>query len=514
MKKNFTIFPLLSFSFLLVVLMLAWSCNPDVKVNFTINGTDLLPIDDINAVDPNDSLRVLKIWPGDSVVFQDISMPRGNVTSHSWEYTADGIFDIENTDRFSLNFEFPGLYKIILCINGAEKCIAKCIYVQEISEPSLPPTPVVQFISPSEPTLETTEKKFTVELSTINVQDAAELTMQLNGKAFKNFTFSPEDGRLTAEVTLDNGENRVAVLASTDAGTDSDEVVIMREKPASKKNDSGPAPPKAPSPPVVKIKKQGKSTVTSSSYKLQASALNVSDKGDIILTLNGSPVNFSLSGKTVKADLSLEEGENTIKVAAATSAGISNDEVLLTYKKQSPAPEPARKIAPPPPPPVPDPLPEKKITEKPDRLVKPGKIGSPVSSYPTATDCIDIVKNSFSFTLTPKQWVELQSFTIYHDDCGGMLLTLSGPEGSQSTKISLSGLKTQVTFGSIDARLEPNTTYTVTCATLAGYGGCPSSTPPNFENTKACAGTNPTTSSVLGLDQKGKQIIFDLKFLY
>ena len=113
-------------------------------------------------------------------------------------------------------------------------------------------------------------------------------------------------------------------------------------------------------------------TVKKSTFSLIANVLNVKEKREILLKVNGkNQRNFSFDPLTnkVRLKLDLKEGENTVSLRASNRAGNAKDETTLNY--EPPFSEPVA-TNPPPVKPTPKPKPEPKIVSELGRL-KPGE---------------------------------------------------------------------------------------------------------------------------------------------
>ena len=111
------------------------------------------------------------------------------------------------------------------------------------------------------------------------------------------------------------------------------------------------ARPIAKKPEVNITNPSGRSkTVTKSSFSLIANVLNVKEKREILLKVNGkNQRNFSFDPLTnkIRLKLKLKEGENLISLRASNRAGNAKDETIINYKPPVNASEPVA-VAPPP----------------------------------------------------------------------------------------------------------------------------------------------------------------------
>lgn len=239
-----------------------------------------------------------------------------------------------------------------------------------------------------------------------------------------------------------------------------------------------------------------------SSYRVELETGNVNDKEQLSFILNGEPHDFEYEPTTglITSTLRLKKGDNTLE-AFAGEAG--SGQVVINYEKPKPTtPSSSR-----PPKPSPDPPPPKLAP------TNPGLVAKAASSYQLSDACLEDSGNKFTIKISPKKDVELTSFKLLTNDCGGLFLSLKGPDGAQTSQRALIKGVSEIRFGDIDARLAKGKTYTLSGTAEAGFGGCSSSNQPQLQSLKNCGA--PTVSSA-HLSLKGQQtpIIFDLKYLY
>ena len=450
------------------------SCSPDLVVNFTLNDNDIAPMDDI-PTDPNDSLYVLNVMVGDTVYLYNISEPSRKVKTQSWDY---GSGSVENVGFFPISFDQPGFIKITLCVNNIKPCISKWIHVKPVPVPDTSPS--VYFLKPTSPHFETDDRKLDIEIQTKNVADEKDLSLTLGGRPVKGIHFDPQSGILHADVNLAIGHNNIEIIA----GSDRKSIEVERASP----KPIPDIPPSPQRPPVVEITKPTAALVTDKqSEVLEFTVFNVKNKNGLDITVNGKAVSdfrYSKNKKKWVANIPMNKDENVVVVTATNSTGTDKDQIKINYKPPRAKP-----------------------------LSNPAIVGLPLSSY--KKNCNDLSnKGSFSVLLSPAEDVELESFFVYSNDCGGLEVTLQGAGDTQTFEVALlQGKKSQITFGTIDARLKKGNKYTLSCRPFANHGGCTSPNAPKLEDAGSC-GISPKTSNKLSINQQGNLIIYDLKFLY
>jgi hypothetical protein len=221
---------------------------------------------------------------------------------------------------------------------------------------------------------------------------------------------------------------------------------------------------------------------------IEVETTNIQNKESLSLSMNGQPVAFEFApvGKKGKlsAKLTLDKGINKVVAVATTNSGEFVEKSINISYNEPPAPLPGAPVI----------------------------IGVASGTRPGGTACVTASRSDFSVQLKPTKEVELLSFKTYTNECGGMKILLKGPDLDETFTVALNAGQTQVSFGAIEARLKPGSTYTLTCNAFANYGGCPSKVVPKFENVNDCPGVKEATNPYLGLDQRGNLIVNDLKF--
>lgn len=91
--------------------------------------------------------------------------------------------------------------------------------------------PIVEITSPKKNSKTVTSKKYKLIAKVKNVKQKREILLKVNDKNLRSFTFNPTNGKLTSNLRLNEGINKVLVKAVNEGGDDSDRVVINYEIP-------------------------------------------------------------------------------------------------------------------------------------------------------------------------------------------------------------------------------------------------------------------------------------------
>ncbi len=157
--------------------------------------------------------------------------------------------------------------------------------------------------------------------TTRNVTSSNQIRIYLNGRSFTNFSFNRSRQEITATVNLDNGNNGIRIQVQNNDGTAEDEVNVRYLQPVAL--------------PTVDIIEPGNNTTSNQAQiNLRADTRNVKSKNDVRIYLNNRRItsfNFNTSRQEVTANLTLEGGNNSIKVEVSNSDGNADDAVNVRY---------------------------------------------------------------------------------------------------------------------------------------------------------------------------------------
>jgi len=197
-------------------------------------------------------------------------------------------------------------------------------------QPQMPP-PIVSITNPvfSPHTIE--QSAFNLQAQVLNVIGREQIQMTVNGQIFTNFNFNAQSAQLTANVTLNQGNNTIVISASNQVGSDSDQTVIIFNRPQ-----------QLP-PPIVQFVAPTTSSiqVTQPTTAVTANVFNVTNKQNITVTVNGqvlpqSGFNFNSNTSTVTFTTPLTVGANTIQISAFNTVGTDANNITVIYQQVAP----------------------------------------------------------------------------------------------------------------------------------------------------------------------------------
>lgn len=180
-------------------------------------------------------------------------------------------------------------------------------------------TIVTNLLVPTTNTVTVTESKYTVTLNATGLTNDDKIIAKLNDVEIPT-VFDIVSGNITvADFDLKDGENTLVFGLINPCSKASVRYTI---------NYNG-----CKAPAIIINDPKPDATVTESVYNLSAVVTNISDAADILVTLNGSTIDFDFNGAThlLTASLSLLEGVNTIRIDASGCEKASAS-TNLTYK--------------------------------------------------------------------------------------------------------------------------------------------------------------------------------------
>jgi hypothetical protein len=186
--------------------------------------------------------------------------------------------------------------------------------------------PVVTFVTPAINPYNTNIQESLISATVTNVNSNAGINVLLNGRNFTNFTFNPTTHIVSFNPNLIDGSNIISITGTNSVGKDVKDQTINYVKPA------------IILPPVVTYIDPISSPVSvySSLYNVQAKVLNVVDKQNIELKLNGvlsSSFTFNTTSKLIAFTINLQLGANVIELKGTNSAGQDMETTTIIYRK-------------------------------------------------------------------------------------------------------------------------------------------------------------------------------------
>ena len=201
---------------------------------------------------------------------------------------------------------------------------SKTIFVNRTEPEPVIPLPVVTFINPSSLNSITTSSSQSIQTSVLNVLNASQVLVQVNGIAVTNFVYL--NGNITFNANLNVGNNVVFIKGTNASGSDSKTITITYEKPE---------PPVVVNPPVLSylIPSGASMSTVNSNENIRMSVTNVTLNSQISIKLNGNNIsNFTLSHGVINFNAILSLGLNTIVVVATNNGGSDTKQIVVNYE--------------------------------------------------------------------------------------------------------------------------------------------------------------------------------------
>ncbi|WP_430406012.1 Ig-like domain-containing protein [Fluviicola sp.] len=184
--------------------------------------------------------------------------------------------------------------------------------------------PVVYFVNPNINPYTVNQNTFALTADVLNVADAQHVSFKQNGTINNNFAYNAQTDKFTSNVILNAGQNVFEVIGTNAAGSASATTIIIYNRIA-------------PKPPIVTITNPGTNPYETSSsvFNLNATVLNVTQKSQVKVTLNGTNLpNFvyNAASNGVTEPLNLVTGANVVTVTGTNTDGTDSKQTTIIYK--------------------------------------------------------------------------------------------------------------------------------------------------------------------------------------
>lgn len=182
------------------------------------------------------------------------------------------------------------------------------------------PTPYVKITQP-EPQFQTSRNGVKVVAETEFVFHKRDILLTVNGREVRHFDF--RNDCLSKQVRLEEGRNIIRIRVENESGFSEDKVVVFHKI----------VQPDLREPVIQIISPADHTTVENKVIELVANVSEVNGKRNIELELNGTEVrDFTFTGETLKARLTLKKGANKVVVKATNKGGTTSKSITIIYK--------------------------------------------------------------------------------------------------------------------------------------------------------------------------------------
>lgn len=182
--------------------------------------------------------------------------------------------------------------------------------------------PVIEIITPNTFPFTSPVLNGLVRARIRNVQNAADVSCTINGRE-QSFTFNR--GSFSKPFRLDNGANEVIITASNSVGTAQEKIIIYYEEPVT-------PDPVVQVPDILFTQPRSNNTqIANPNYEVQASITEITSKDQISFSVNGQARNFQFnpSSGRLRADITLRDGNNTVRIIATNSVGKDDESTTI-----------------------------------------------------------------------------------------------------------------------------------------------------------------------------------------
>jgi len=155
-----------------------------------------------------------------------------------------------------------------------------------------------------------------------NVNSASEIQMTLNGVAVQGGFFNSQTNVFSATLLLSEGANTITINATNNCGADSETIVVYHTQPCD-------------DPIVAMINPFGNQlSVTSAQFDVQAIIQNITNAGQVQLTVNGSrdaSGSYSQITQVYHNSINLQPGSNTVLMTVNNGCSTEIETFVIEY---------------------------------------------------------------------------------------------------------------------------------------------------------------------------------------
>ena len=198
--------------------------------------------------------------------------------------------------------------------------------------------PLVDITNPATTPQTTRNPTYDIRATVKHISSSMDIEFTVNGRP-ETFNFRKKD--FSSFIRLQPGNNEVVIIARNEAGSDSDVVNIFYERPYENPGDNNVGFPTVDitNPPYDNFR------TDQSRFEVRAELRNVDRKSDINVLVNGYEINrFDFVRGSLRANVDLKNGRNTIRIEAKNRDGFSSDEATVILGQDAPSRPPSVEI--------------------------------------------------------------------------------------------------------------------------------------------------------------------------
>ncbi len=191
------------------------------------------------------------------------------------------------------------------------------------------PKPTVVFITPKRIGTSVKNIEATIEAIVQHVSNKKDITIKVNGKILKVFTFQPRTNKVSAKINLTEGVNSLFIEGRNTSGTASANSSMKFVKPIVQTIN----------PPKVQITSVSEPTVdpfdpNKAKSTIIAKMENITEKNQITFTVNGktnSSFSFDVKTQMFQSTINLRKGKTRIKIKVGNPDGSHEASRTITF---------------------------------------------------------------------------------------------------------------------------------------------------------------------------------------
>jgi hypothetical protein len=291
--------------------------NQPPVVNFTNPS-----VSGMTVTQPNFTIRAeVKFVDGK----QNVTFRQNGINTQNFTYNP-------TTDVFESNVILVSGQNVfeITGVNGAGTDVESTIIIYNKVNEVAPP--VVTFNNPPTSPTTITNPAFSLIATVLNVQQANQITMTVNGQSYQNFNFNPSNNVVTANLNLTMGTNIVTVTGTNIAGTDVESTTLIYNVV----NEQLP---------VVNFTNPSVSgtTVSQPNYTIRADVKFVNGKENITFKQNGiynGVFTYNAATDRLESNAVLTPGQNVFEIIGTNAFGTDQETTIIVYNKTELLPPP------------------------------------------------------------------------------------------------------------------------------------------------------------------------------
>ena len=178
--------------------------------------------------------------------------------------------------------------------------------------------PVITLLDPPSTSYRTFDEVGNLRASIRNIQHPDQIDLSVDGYRIDDFGYDSYTRVLEVGILLNEGPNNISILATNEAGTDTETLTFIKE--------TRPCPL-----PAIILTDPPRSQVNTErqTYPLKAEVRNVNSSSQVRLTLNGTDQSFNFNGNMLSANLSLRTGNNMVQITASNDCGKDSENLSI-----------------------------------------------------------------------------------------------------------------------------------------------------------------------------------------